>query len=813
MQIIKFGGSSVGSAIRILAVKDIIKDKLSQDPLCLVVVSALSGTTDLLKKSAEFAVQKKGFSEFVEEIKNKHFNCIADLGIDNPALILRIQEEINNLNEKLVSISLLQDLTNKTLDQLLCLGEIFSSEIVASLLTKFDMPAEAINAREIIKTDNSYSCGIVDFKLSNELIIKRFEAETGVKVITGFVAESAEGNLITLGRGGSDYTASIIGAALNAKVIEIWTDVDGMYTANPATVSKAFPQAHLTFAEAMELSHFGAKVIYPPSIQPAMIKNIPILIKNSFNPSALGTEISNNKQASRQSICGITSIGQTSLLRLEGSGLVGVSGTASRLFATLATSKINVILITQASSEHTICFAVQPDQAFRAKETVDQEFALEIQSNLINPLVIDRDLSIISIVGENMRTVPGTAGKMFNALGNNGININAIAQGSSEINISAVIAQKDEDKALKVLHEEFFFPDHKTVNAFLIGTGLIGEELIKQIKNHSDTLATEHGHQVRVIGLANSRKMILAEAGIKPTELSLELLLAGQDSNLDEIRKFIVSCNLPNSLIVDCTASDEIASHYQSFLESKISVVTPNKKAQSTDYLQYLELQRVAAKRGASFIYETSVGAGLPVISSLKDLIKSGDQIQRIEAVLSGTLSFIFNSFDGSKSFSAVVLDAQKAGFTEPDPRDDLNGLDVARKILILARECGANLNLKDVVIENLVPENCRATNSTAEFFQLLQESDSYFLDKLSTAQKRNCKLCYIASFADGQAKVELKEVDQDHPFYNLSGSDNIISFTSDRYKLRPLVVKGPGAGAAVTAAGVFADIIRLAGH
>ncbi len=813
MQIIKFGGSSVRDANRMLAVKDIIQTKLIQDPLCLVVVSAMSGTTDLLKMSAEFAVEKKDFSQFINQIKKNHLECIANLELNNPELIYKLNQQIKSLEEKLDSISLLQDLTPKTMDQILSLGEIFSSEILANALQKFSIKAEAINARSIIKTDNNYSCGAVDFQLSNKLIVESFQKEVGVKVITGFIAESAEGNLITLGRGGSDYTASIIGAALDAKVIEIWTDVDGMYTANPAKVNKAFPQVQLTFAEAMELSHFGAKVIYPPSIQPAMIKNIPILIKNSFNPNSIGTEISNIKKESRQAICGISSIEQIALLRLEGSGLVGVSGTASRLFATLATSKINVILITQASSEHTICFAVQPDQAFRAKETVDQEFALEIKSNLINPLVIDRNLSIISIVGENMRTVPGTAGKMFNALGNNGININAIAQGSSEINISAVISQLDEDKALKVLHEEFFFPDHKTVNAFLIGTGLIGEELIKQIKSHSEELATNHAHQIRVIGLANSRKMILQETGINPAELSLDLLNKGNDSNLEEIRKFIADSNLPNSLIVDCTASDEIAGHYQSFLESKISVVTPNKKAQSADFPKYQELQRTAAKRGANFLYETSVGAGLPVISTLKDLIKSGDRITKIEAVLSGTLSFIFNSFDGQKSFSDVVLDAQRAGFTEPDPRDDLNGIDVARKILILARECGATLNLANIEVENLVPEDCRTTSSVTEFFKLLKDSDNYFLEKLSTAQKKNCKLCYIASFSDGQAKVELKEVDANHPFYNLSGSDNIISFSSDRYKVRPLVVKGPGAGAAVTAAGVFADIIRLAGH
>lgn len=813
MKVCKFGGTSVQNAERISAVIEIIKDKLKQDANCVVVVSALGGVTNQLNQIARNAEAGNFDLATLEALKQRHLNCLQELTINDPHTKNFILNIFDTLEEKLKGVELLKELTKKTLDAIQSSGEILSAKIISEAFKTHNITAHYLQATEVIKTNNNFGNGQVKYEETYENIRKYFNEHLGVNIVTGFIAESESHEIITLGRGGSDFTAALIGAALKTQEIEIWTDVDGLYTANPKIVQKAFPQAYVSFAEAMELSHFGAKVIYPPAVQPALNADIPILIKNSFNPQAKGTIIGNNSAENRTTICGISSINSVSLLRLEGSGMQGISGTSKRLFTALAEKGINIILITQASSEHTICFAVSPQDTEAAVDAVNNEFNLEIKANIIQPVITNTECSIISIVGENMRLSPGTAGKTFSALGKNGININAIAQGSSELNISAVISRHDEVKALKALHEEFFFPDTRAINVCLIGAGLIGNELIDQLRNHIETLEAEHDHMIRVIGIANTSKMLFNPEGIPVSELSKNNLEQGQESDFNKLFELIRNSSLPNMVFVDCTASKDVADKYLDILRKNISIITPNKKAQSADYETYQHLKQAASKRGISFLYETSVGAGLPVISTLNDLLKSGDQILKIEAVLSGTLSFIFNSFTEGKSFADIVIQAREAGFTEPDPRDDLNGLDVARKILILARECGCDIELNDVQVENLVPKNCRNTQSIQEFLKLLKDSDEYFNSKLQAALQKQGKLCYIAKFENNKATVELAVVDNSHPFYNLSGSDNIVSFTTNRYKNRPLVIKGPGAGAAVTAAGVFADIIRLASY
>lgn len=810
MKILKFGGSSVKDSAKIQNTINIIKKQLGNDENCAVIVSALGGTTDALLGLINKASKNEDYLNDFNNLKNRHLECLKELKINDNSLENIIDSTFKDLENKLNGIKLLKEKTLKTIDSIISIGEILSANIVSATLRSQGSNSSTLDTREVIVTDNTFGNAKVNFKVSYSLIKDFFNSHNGIVIVTGFIAKNAEKETTTLGRDGSDYTASLIGAALDAKEIEIWTDVDGLYTADPSIVNKAFPQSEISFSEAMELSHFGAKVIYPPAIQPASNKNIPIVIKNSLNPEGKGTVVSSNTKDIRDTICGISSINDISLMRLEGSGMVGIAGISKRIFSALANKNISVILITQASSEHTICFATKPEEANLSKQVIDEEFELEIETNKIQPLIIENDKSIISIVGENMRSCPGMAGKMFSALGKNGVNLAAIAQGSSELSISGVIDKSDVKKGLKALHEEFFFPDNKTINVFLIGTGLIGKALLSQIKKHAQVLEKQ-SHYIRVTGVANSRYMKLDSNG-----LDLDSIENGEDSdaqpaNLDEYISKIKDIGLPNSVVVDCTASESVVEKYLEILRSNISIITPNKKAQTAHANTYSDLKAAASKRDIHFIYETSVGAGLPVISTLNDLLKSGDRVIKLEGVLSGTLSFIFNSFTGEKTFSEIVSEAREKGFTEPDPRDDLNGIDVARKILILSRESGYDFEIDDIDVENLVPENCRDTKDIEEFFSLLKTHDSYFQDKLNSAKQDNCKLCYMAVLEDGKAKVRLESISSDHPFYNLSGSDNIISFTTERYLERPLVVKGPGAGAQVTAAGVFADIIRIA--
>ncbi len=581
-------------------------------------------------------------------------------------------------------------------------------------------------------------------------------------------------------------------------------------TADPRKVKKALPIEQVSYEEAMEMSHFGAKVIHPPTMQPARELKIPIRIKNTFNPSSPGSLISEKTKFNGYPIKGISTIGGLNLLTLQGSGMIGVAGISRRLFGALGQADVNIILISQASSEHSICFAVNEKDANKAKSAIDTEFQFEIRNSQIEPAIIRTELSIIAAVGENMKRTPGTSGKIFKSLGDNGVNIVAIAQGSSELNISIVINKQDESKALNAIHDAVFLSQSKTLNLFLIGPGLVGSTLLTQIEKQHENLSKDQNLEIKLIAVANSKKMLFEEDGLDLSNWQQQLEKSNTKSDLSEYFQRMKTLNLPNSIFVDTTSSQSVADMYSDILRQNISIVSASKKANSGSMESYLKLTLAQANSNAKFLYETNVGAGLPVIGTLNDLIYSGDKILKIEAVLSGTLSYIFNSFDGSKSFSEIVLEAQKKGYTEPDPRDDLNGLDVARKLLILARENGHLLNIEDVEVENLVPENCRTTKDVAEFFARLKKEEKYFEDKRKAAAKEGKKLCYIASLEGKKAKVKLEAIGSDHPFYGLSGSDNIISFSTERYSSTPLVIKGPGAGAQVTAAGIFADILRI---
>ncbi len=801
MKILKFGGSSVKDAERIKIVISIVNKLREQEPIA-VVVSALGGITDQLIETAKKAERGDDtYKEGLAEIHQRHLETIDQLITDptkNAETRERTEKKLKELKDQLHGVFLIKELSTKGLDFVSAFGERLSAYIISQAFHD----AEYLDARKIIKTDKNFGSAMVDFEKTNDLIKQYFDSHQKLQIVTGFISSTIDNETITLGRGGSDYTASILGAALSASEIQIWTDVNGVLTADPRKVEKTFPLDTMTYNEAMEMSHFGAKVIYSPTMQPAKAKNVPLRIKNTFNPEHPGTYISHEKSAEKgYPIKGISSIGSVALLRLQGSGLVGVAGIAKRLFSTLAEAKINIILISQASSEHSICFAITPEDAEKAKQIIEDEFHREIDNNQVEEVIIENEMSIIAVIGENMCQRPGIAGRVFYSLGKHGINISAIAQGSSELNISIVVHKKDEQKALRALHSGIFYPHIKQLNIFMVGTGLVGKTLLQQI-------AAKKNDEIKIIALANSRKMLFQEEGIDLSNWQQQLDNSQDQGDLEHFVKKMRSLNLPNSIFVDCTAAEQPGQHYEEILNSAISVVTPNKKANSGSLEYYNKLQKAADN--AHFYYETNVGAGLPVISTLKDLQKSGDKITKIQAVLSGTLSYIFNSFTGEKSFSQVVKEAQEKGYTEPDPRDDLNGIDVARKILILARETGLTLELSDIDIQNLVPPSCRDAQTIEEFFTYLKEADSEFTELLKQAQAENKKLCYIATLEDGKAQVSLQAVDANHPFYSLSGSDNIISFSSERYHDRPLVVKGPGAGAEVTAAGVFADIFKI---
>jgi aspartokinase/homoserine dehydrogenase 1 len=813
MKIIKFGGSSAATPERIKAIIEIVGPRLQED--VALVFSAFGGVTDQLIQLSDLALG--GSPEYklkLEQLEKRHLDAVRELTkvSTQSGILAQVKVQINELEDVLHGIFLVKERTPRTLDYIMSFGERLSAFIICEAFKDRGLSTEYLDARRVIRTDNQFGYAKVDFEVTHKMIRDHFKNHGDVQIITGFIATSESGETTTLGRSGSDYTAAIFAGALQASALEIWTDVDGMMTADPRLVKKAFTVSQMSYEEAMELSHFGAKVIFPSTMQPAMAHHIPIWIKNTFNPNAVGTLISADSTNGKL-IKGISSMNNISLLNVQGSGLLGVVGVSMRLFSTLAREKINVILISQASSEHSICIAIETGSSTKAKTAIEKEFFHEIKEELIDEIKVVQGLSIVAVVGDGMKHHPGTSGRMFSALGKNGVNVVAIAQGSSERNISTVIQQTDVSKALNVLHDAFFLSDKKSVHVFLVGTGLIGSTLIKQVKEQFQKLSNENKLEVKLIGIANSKKMLFDENELLLDSCIQQMKENGENMDLSGFIQQMIHLNLPSSVFVDCTSSAEVAGRYEDILSANISIVTPNKKANSGSYENYKRLKGLAQARGVRFLYETNVGAGLPVINTLNDLLLSGDKVIRIEGVLSGTLNFIFSSFVKGKNFSEVVAEAKAKGYTEPDPRDDLSGADVARKILILSREAGIPLELADISIENLVPENCRGEMSADAFLEKLKEKDSYFEYLYANAEKKNEKLRYQAIFEGGKAAVKLGTVNSHHPFYSLSGSDNIILLTTERYHDRPMVIRGPGAGAEVTAAGVFADIIRIGNY
>jgi aspartokinase/homoserine dehydrogenase 1 len=684
--------------------------------------------------------------------------------------------------------------------------------MVSHIASQYFDNAMYVDGSQLIKTDQNFGNARVDFDLTDTLITEFYEQNNDkVLFVTGFIASTKDNKVTTLGRGGSDYTAAIWGAALNVEEIEIWTDVNGMMTADPRIVKKAFSLDELSYIEAMELSYFGAKVIYPPTMVPAFAKKIPLVIKNTFEPEFAGTFIRSNIKPSSLPIKGISSINQISIINLSGSGMVGKAGFSGRLFSLLSREQINVILITQSSSEHSITFAINPTDAAKAVTLINKEFELELAAGKLAYPEVEGDLAVLAIVGENMKRTPGMSGRLFNALGRNGINVRAIAQGSSEYNISVIIGKDDLAKSLNAVHDAFYTDLKRTLNVYCLGTGNIGKTLFEQIKKQSQFLAEQNDLQVKVVGIANTRKMVFDANGIDLDTWEHSLEQHGDQANLSDFVVKMQQMNLANSVFVDNTASEAPIPFYKEVFESSVSIVACNKKGNSAEFAQYQLFKETAKRHGVDFYYETNVGAGLPIIRTLKDLMMSGDRIDKIEAILSGTISFIFNNFKGDKAFYDIVKEAQELGYTEPDPRDDLNGKDFMRKMLILARDAGYPLEAADVKIDNILPDACLKAETVEAFYEKLQNNAAYFEDLKNRAESEKKVLRYIGKLENGQVEISLQMVGEDHPFYALSGADNIISFVTDRYKFRPMVVKGPGAGAEVTAAGVFADIINVA--
>ncbi|MCR9066254.1 MAG: bifunctional aspartate kinase/homoserine dehydrogenase I [Cytophagales bacterium] len=816
MKVLKFGGTSVGTVDSINQVIEIIQNNVNEGHEVAVIFSAMGGVTNRFIEIGQMAAKgDQEYAEHLHSVEERHFNAIRGLiGVkQQSSLIAKVKVIFNEIEDLLRGISLIRDISPRTMDLLLSFGERLSTTIISSTLTARETEATFIDSREVIKTDSQFNNANVDFGQTNANI-KRIASESkGVLCITGFIGSNPENVTTTLGRGGSDYSASIFGAALEAKVIEIWTDVNGMMTADPRKVQNAFTIPEISYAEAMELSHFGAKVIYPPSLTPAFKNNIPVKILNTFNPTHAGTLVSGESGSTPYSITGISSIDDISLVNLQGNGMIGVAGVSAKLFGILADNNISVILISQASSEHSICFAINPHDGAKVKTLLEEGFSQEIAEGDIDQVIVQEHLSILAVVGEGMKSSSGTSGKLFSVLGQNGINIIGISQGSSELNISVVIDKKNISKALNAIHERFFEVDGFTLNLFLVGpTGLIGKTLLSQINKQAAYLKANKNLNIKVVGLINSRRMLINVEGIALNNWQQELESA-EKANLSEFISDVKQLNLANTVFVDSTANKDIVQHYAGILSSNISIITPNKVANSSTQEQYDLLQKIANQHNVQFLYETNVGAGLPIINTLQGLINSGDEIHQIEAVLSGTLAYIFNNFEAGVSFVDVVKDAKEKGFTEPDPREDLSGMDVARKILILSRECGLKIEPEDVSITDLLNEDCMNANSVEEFYTELEKDNGRFETMINEAKERGEVLRYIARLSDGKASIGLEAIGKGHPFYNLAGSENIISFTTERYKTNPLVVKGPGAGAEVTAMGVFADIISLSSY
>lgn len=811
MKVLKFGGTSVGSSKNINNVVSILENNSKGDKL-ICVVSAVGGITDKLLLAGKQAQNKEqSYIETFQNIKLQHQNIIQELNPSNNQSILDfVDDKLESLRNLLDGIFLINELSPKTSDKLVSFGEILSSFIIAETIKNRGLFVALKNSQELIVTNSNFTKAEVDYTITNKNIQDYFQsAKETITILPGFISKSKNGEVTTLGRGGSDFTAAIVAAALNVGQLEIWTDVSGMFTTNPKMVKQAYPIEKISYQEAMELSHFGAKVLYPPTVQPVLDLNIPIHIKNTLEPEAVGTIISNDDIKSNNPVKGISNIGNIALLTLQGSGMVGIPGFSKRLFETLSQEKINVILITQASSEHSICLGIDAGDAILAKTAIDKAFENEIALHKIDPIIVESGLSIIALVGDNMKNHQGISGKMFSSLGKNNINIRAIAQGASEKNISAVILDSDVKKALNTLHEQFFEAKTKQLNVFITGVGNVGERLVEQIKEQKKYLKDNLKINLRVTGLSNSRKMLFNEDGIDLKNWK-EQLANGENASLKGFFDKTKQLNLRNSIFVDVTANYDVANLYEDYLRQSIGVVACNKIACSSDFNNYKNLKRLSLKYNAPFLFETNVGAGLPIIDTLNNLVASGDKITSIQAVLSGSLNFVFNNFNDSTKFYDVVKQAGIEGYTEPDPRIDLSGVDVARKILILARESGFEMNLEDIQNTSFLSEAGLKSNSVEDFYQTIIDDEDHYQKLFASAKAKNCQLKYVAQFNDGKASVGLQEIPQGHPFYNLEGKDNIVMFYTKRYPEQPMIIKGAGAGADVTASGLFADIIRL---
>jgi len=807
MKVLKFGGTSVGTPENIRKVKKIIQH---QTLPCIVVVSAFQGVTDdLLGCSMLAAERNPEYRVNADAIINRHREFVGTL-IADPSKKRLTLSAIDKLSSELLktldSVYHSFSASIELQDQILSLGERYSSQILYSYIERSIL----VDAREIITADYNAGVAEVDFGQSNPLIVNIFRDLKQLAVVPGFIGRTSNGKTITLGRGGSDYTAAIISAALKSEILEIWTDVDGFMTADPKKVDKAYTISNLTYAEAMELSHFGAKVIYTPTLRPVYKENIPVCVRNTFNPASEGTVISSSAENGSESpIKGISSIDHIDLITLQGPAMVGVTGTSARLFGALARRSINIILITQASSEFSISFSVRPSDSGPAVDAITYEFNKEIIKNRELKITVEKSLSIIAIVGEKMKNTPGISATLFRALGRNGINVVATAQGSSELNISVVIKNENLKRALNVIHDGFFLSHYKEINLFIAGTGLVGSSLIKQLNKQSELLFQAHKLKINLIGITNSRKMLIDKKGI-PLENCREMLKNdGEKASFPEFVQRILKLNLRNSAFIDCTADDGVAQEYHRLLSGYISVVTANKIACSSGYDYYKKLKSIANDRGVKFMFETTVGAGLPIIKTISDLVLSGDSIIRIEAVLSGTLNFIFNELSSDMPLSIAIRKAREKGYSEPDPRVDISGIDVMRKILILGREAGYAIEKEDVKIINFLPQEC-FKGDLKDFYRTVKKYDQKFENRRIELLKNNKKWRFIAIFEEGKASVELKIIDSEHPSYHLAGSNNIVLLTTDRYRELPMVIKGYGAGADVTAAGVFADLMRV---
>lgn len=806
MKVLKFGGTSVGSAENIRRIKDILT---KQEGDLIVVVSALGGITDKILTAAKSAAIGTGyFQTELTEIRTRHTDMVNELfeGEKRDAVLPKVQALLDKFERIIHGVSLIGELTPKTLDKIVGFGERLSSLIIS----EFIPGAVWFDSTKLIKTNADFGKAIVNYATTNQLISDAFKSFNGIAVLPGFIAKNDQGEYTTLGRGGSDYTGAIVAAAVDASALEIWTDVNGFMTADPRVISKAYTIKTLSYSEAMELSHFGAKVIYPPTILPVYKKSIPVLIKNTMEPEAEGTLITESKLNGKElPIKGISSIPNITLITVQGLGMVGVTGISARLFGALAKQNINVILISQASSENSISFAIDSSSSAKAEAAIRHEFEREIQHDQINKITIEDNLAIVAIVGENMKHATGIAGKLFNTIGKNGINVIAIAQGASELNISWVVKLSDLRKTLNVVHESFFLSANVELNVFLLGIGLVGGNLLEQIRQQQPKLLSEKHLKIKLVGVANSRKMLFSRDGIDIAGFRDLLDSQGQESSLEKFKEEIISLNMYNSIFVDCTASDHSSGMYADLLNANVSVVTANKVAASSAYSNYFSLKKIAKRKGVKFLFETNVGAGLPIINTINDLVNSGDSIVKIEAVLSGTLNFIFNTISEKVSLSQTIRMAKEEGYAEPDPRIDLSGVDVARKLLILVRESGYQFEMDEIKVNRFIPEKY-FEGSVDNFWNSIPAIDTEFEAKRKKLAESGKMWRFVAKFEEGKAEIGLQEVSAGHPFADLQGSNNLVMITTERYHDFPMIIKGYGAGAAVTAAGVFADIIRV---